>query len=1426
MSSGKPSALPIPNESVLRAYVHIHSADRHRCGAGFLFASGLVLTCAHVVQDALGLDRRQPVDPGAGPVLIALAVDGTQSVRATVEKCIELRDDQSGDVAVLCLDEPLPGAAPVSLSEDDGLTQRSVLVPGPLDNPARGPWHEGKLLGKTMWGAWQMTPSGGMAINYGSSGSPAWDADSGGVAGMVVAATLSGDRQAYVIPVDTLVKELPHRADLLRPPCPFLGLDTFQEHDSGKFYGRTDDVKAVECLTDEHRYVTVLGPSGSGKSSLVRAGVVPALTAQGRAPLVLTPGGPSADAHPTRWSDLLRQEQNAGAEPRRDGAQKRTVIVLDQAEQLLEADASTDSYRALKCLLDNDRANGPRVLMTLRSDFLSHAQEHPLLGRILLHRTHGTYLLPSMSKEKLVQVMRAPLEHAPGVVYEEGLVERILEEVGTGFDALPLLSFTLKQLWEKRQSGVLRYSADGAPGSVRKAIGEEAEKIWNECVGNGADRLRREAAAKSLLTALIQDPTGEGAPLIRRPIARSDLADVRQQEMAEQFAARRLLVIGRDGEDKESPNDRISLIHDALITEWPRLRELAAADREFLRTRTRLSNGPPPRGRELAAIDQAVHDRELELSAAEGTALRRARTARRGRRAALLTGLVAAVAALTVIAVQSVVSTQRQDDSRSRELANLSEELNRQDPGLAALAATAAYDLSPTPEARTALQRRYDEAKDFAWRMTGVPAPIDAADMSTDGAVTLVTTTLGRATLFVRTSAERGGPERVRRYDLPLARNAVTPLVSRDGRRIAYSADGGTLIWHEVNRDAAAGEPLLGAEHRISGGEDLGGEKGSLEYPLDLADFSPDGSRAVTVSPGERPRIWDLEGNRSFRPPKKAPVLDHVWFGSDSKTLIGTATPDPYDSGDSIDLTSGRAVLTVDIPSGKEHVVTTGMVTSDVSGDGGVVTVCEEPSRRSVVYRSVRTSDGKETGRMSGSDRICPELTLDEAGERFAAKDGGIDAYAWRLMPTDGKPGKATVALGPAELATGAEPTPLLQLTGSEDAPVIAAMERRAVSGLQLDTGLGQTLDRAHMYSVNGETRIAARLDGGAELGLLDVSDQGRLRRLVSTDRPDSAVAVEEESLDGSSLPFAASVSQGLIADAVGPDRVQIRRFSTLSKVTEIRPPEPPVDDEGNYSDPVLFFHGDVLITLSGSRVDRWNPRTGKRVGKAVDLSRGKLAAGEPTPADGYWIAPGEKPGELIARVPGKAVFRSITLSDSGTFHEDKQRRIRFGPDARAVIFSPTRGHAAVQTLGGLVELWKVGPGRRTERIHGPTGPLGQNDATYQGGFAQTYVADSDTFALANGNSVRFHPPDNPAGGDRYAFSKDQKFLGISDDGKLLVRARSDLLDKYHHADLFRIDPAEWKEHLCHVLDHRALTEAEHGSQLPGYVPREICSQG
>ncbi|MFE3992855.1 trypsin-like peptidase domain-containing protein [Streptomyces goshikiensis] len=599
-----------PDAALASAVVRVAGTGGTVGGVGFLIAPDLVITCAHVVRDALGSPPEHTGAP-AGELTLDRPLAGPGRAAAEVAHWAPPRPDHTGDIAVLRLREPLPGAVPLAMADAGSLWGHPVRVLGLTRAFPDGVWHAGRLRGESAENRVLLSAADrrGGPLEHGFSGGPVWDEQAGAVVAMVVVAEFSGARQSFAIPTESLVSEIPALAGVLRPASPFRGLAPFREPDADGYFGRdaeAEDIAGLLGRGDLPR-VALVGPSGCGKSSLALAGVAPRLRAEGYEVLVLradgdTPPRTALAAELLRLAgpgpyvgdrsaalrgleeDLTRHGLVGAARRALGDPAGRYLLVLDQAEQL------PARPEAAGLLFPNPHPEALRVLLTLRADFLEAAPSHPLLGPALGRATVRP-LLP-MTRAQLSEVILRPLDRTPAVSYDPGLVHRVLDDAGAAPGALPRLGFVLERLWDERAAGRLRFTSYEELGGVSGALGRHAEAAWRACAGPA----EREEALR-LLTGLVRLPPGGEAPL-RTTLTRAEAGETRWR-IARALAERRILVLG--GDPERGPT--VELAHEAVIEAWPTLARQAAALRESP------GASPPRRG------DDPAHERRLRRRA-------------------------------------------------------------------------------------------------------------------------------------------------------------------------------------------------------------------------------------------------------------------------------------------------------------------------------------------------------------------------------------------------------------------------------------------------------------------------------------------------------------------------------------------------------------------------------------------------------------------------------------------------------------------------------------------------------------------------------------------------------------------------------------------------------------------------------------------
>ena len=400
--------------------------------------------------------------------------------------------------------------------------------------------------------------------------------------------------------------------------CPYLGLDAFREVDSAIFFGRRRLVEFLTARLADRRLLALVGPSGSGKSSVVRAGLVPALKAGALpgsqtwryfAPIV--PGSdplaslarlfiangapPSAPAAGTdaqvagapvipSLTDLIasfRQDPQALARLVAAIGDRPALLVIDQFEEvftLAEDEAAGQAFIA--SLIGLIEAPGARhtVILTLRSDFESFVARAPAL-QAWFEQTR-VQLMP-LNASEMREAIEKPAELV-GLKFEAGVVDALLQDMLGEPAALPLLQFTLLKLWEHRQRNRVTWAAYQRIGGGRLALARSADEFYNGLIPE------EQVTARRILLRMVRP--GEGLEVTSSRVRRAALyqageARDRVDRVLEKLIAARLVRLTAG----ELPaDDQVEVAHEALVRNWPTLVDWLEDERAAIAMRRRL----------------------------------------------------------------------------------------------------------------------------------------------------------------------------------------------------------------------------------------------------------------------------------------------------------------------------------------------------------------------------------------------------------------------------------------------------------------------------------------------------------------------------------------------------------------------------------------------------------------------------------------------------------------------------------------------------------------------------------------------------------------------------------------------------------------------------------------------------------------------
>ncbi|MFI8519798.1 trypsin-like peptidase domain-containing protein [Streptomyces sp. NPDC085481] len=1349
-------------------------------GAGFLVSGDLLATCAHVARAA-------GHGPGDRVEVVFPRVAGEERFGGLVLE-EPWRAPEAEDVAFVRLDGVPAGAEALPLGPAGGSRGHRVRSFGfPAQAPREGHFGfgvAGDLLPAVPGGSELLQLTDANDLTTGFSGGPVLDEETGLVIGMITEITAPdayerGQNIAYVTPTRTLRALLPElvESDL----CPYRGLESFTAEQARWFEGRQDAVRQVMAsLARKQRLTLLLGPSGSGKSSLIQAGVLRELAAGEL---------PGSD----RWftvlvrprQDLSSEIEHAGlpgattdgiaaAVARRLGAEPEpghVLLVVDQFEEVFTqptADGQRDhrpvAGEIAAAAESSDRLS---VILIMRDDFYPQlAAQAPAL---LEAATPGLLNVPnSLGKQDLHDIITLPAEDVR-LRFQAGLPEQIIADVlataPDGGDALqvpatvlPLLELTLSQLWERRQDGYLTHEA-------YRRIGGVTGSLTNWC-DTALDVLSTEqrTVARRILTSLVrpEDPTRR-IPPTRAQVPLDELRELAADldgtpgegggfdEVLAVLTHHRIVTtqtLGAGEGPGISPGRPVAeLIHDALIHDWPALNTWVGQEHQFQewleRTRERRARwaaGQDP-GDLLAGTALAEglgwgRKRHLPGDIAAFLTASKQRQHAVIRRSRRLNSILATLLVLALLAVGGAVWQWRsavtaRETALSRQLAAQSTELITTNPELASLLAVKAYRTNHNAESLESLRNAASLPQHR--RLTGHTETVRTVVFSPNGKIL----------------ATVGDDRTLRLWDVATGRaHMIRKEHTNEVYSAAFSPDGKTLATGDADDTVRLWNTTTGESRAIR--NEGAGQVVSVAV-------SPDGRTLATAGADTKVRLRDAKTGELLKTlPGHTDVVYSVAFSRDSGTLVSGST-----DGTALmwDAATGRRLRKLDHPGPVSSVAFDRVGrTVAVGGEDGTVQLWD-------------TTTGEARSTESGS--AVESVAFSPDGRTFATGSDNV-VQLW------------DTATGAALTSLFGHTDDVLSVAFSPDGRILAS------AGLDRTVRLWDTTSGAVRATRAGHSGgvLAVAIDPKGKI-LASGDSLGDVRL---TDLATGAVLAPVARHGGGVLSVAFSPDGHTLATGSMDTRVRLIDVDT----GEIR--ELPQEHVAAVHGVAFSPEGDLLASVAADRtVVLWDPDTGKRVDVLQQQASGinKVAF--------------SRDGRTLATAGSDAHVRLWDVTTGRLLatlrgHTSQVTSVAFSSDGHTL---------ASGSSDRTVRLWDFPSGAPRATLLGPTDEVD----------AVAFSPDGHVLAAAGLDlSTRLWDADSRKpliiliGHTNAVFA-----VAFSRDGRTLATGGVDKIVRLWNTTL--PEPAAAVASICRTVG-RDLTPQERSAYLPGQSGGPVCDSG
>jgi WD40 repeat protein len=1067
--------------------------------------------------------------------------------------------------------------------------------------------------------------------------------------------------------------------------CPYVGLSAYGPGDAQWFFGRERWARELVGRVRSRRFTALFGASGSGKSSLLRAGLLPGLqaheggdgngAARGRGwPVVLfTPGAHPLDECAARLAALAGGSAAALHQLLRDDvrtlhltalqvladrdAHTELVVVVDQFEEVFTLCAPAECEQFVGVLLGavSEPNSRVRVVLGVRADFYPRCAQYPALVEAL---RDAQVLLGPMSTEELRQAISRPAA-AAGCTVEGALLARVVADAAGQPNALPLVSHALRQTWRHRRGNTLTVTGYEATGGIHHALARTAETLYAALTEQQQD------LARGILLRLVA--VGQDTQDAKRPVARDQFHTPGADAVLDALARARLVTLD---------NGSVELTHEALLHAWPRLRQWIQEDRAGLLTRQQLAHaaaawqregrdaGALYRGERLAAAT-AHAERGHGLPLDERSRLFLAASTRQARRTARLRrGAIAALCTLSLLATGAAVGAgiaahrALRDDATaraatavaaSRELAAQALNLDATAPFTARQLAVAAWRVSPTSQAAQAELTLVTEQRNT---LVSSDAPVTAVAFNKDG--TLLAAADGHGTVKLWNPAIQ---RQVRA--ITASTSSVGVMFNPAGTRLATISPG-----NQISVTVKLWDPATGRQ--VSAITDPGGFAG--------AAFNPAGTLLAIIDRDETVKLWDPTTGHQVA---VIPATDN---GND---LVAAVAFNPtgtlivaYASGSVLlwDPTTGRQVGAPAHGSGADPV-------ERVAFDATGTLIAASYASGSVRVWDLNTGHQLAAIPAIAATDVAGTMTMvfNQAGTQLATV--GADGSVTLWDPHTGHQ-VATITAGDGRIDDMAFNQAGTLLATADGNGAITLWD--PATAHQINTALNTAnADKAKDVVFNAAGTLLATADEHGTVALWDPDTQELIRTLTAT------TTISRVVFNAAGTLLATADGDGSVT-LWDPNTGQQKRRITIATPTD--PSSIEIEDVlfNPAATQLAILYGDGSVTL-------WDPDTGHQVAALTTTT-------DPAPTNVGMVMAFNPAGTLLATGDyGKPI---VTLWNPATGHQ--VRTITTNLPSNGLAFNST-GTLLATGGGGTVTLWDPTTARQVRTITittaTPTGP-------------------------------------------------------------------------------------------------------------------------